>query len=250
MLRLFPVFYFNIFLLSAGNSHAHMNEDRQRQSDFCNRMVSEPNVFLDSFSYPDNSQASDTVSVDSSDSLETSFSACSPDNISRSEKEPQWPTHQKSFLPSLMNLVLFVVDSLCFPFITSASTSNMAKIEEMERLLREAQAEKLRLLEHRVINTTSIRTAHVDMHILLHTLLPCAGAGDGDAQAGPGGGAEKKRGTGEKAAGGNEQKTEACRERGEAQREAEITGINKRKSREDVEIQSLASCEYISEKKE
>ncbi|KAM7374305.1 hypothetical protein PAMP_006971 [Pampus punctatissimus] len=60
-----------------------------------------------------NSQASDTVSVDSSDSLETSFSACSPDNIS------------------------------------SASTSNMAKIEEMERLLREAQVEKQRLLEYR-----------------------------------------------------------------------------------------------------
>ncbi|XP_030293696.1 pleckstrin homology-like domain family B member 2 [Sparus aurata] len=95
------------------NSHAHMNEDRQRGSDFCSRMVSEPNVFLESFSYPDNSQASDTVSVDSSDSLETSFSACSPDNIS------------------------------------SASTSNMAKIEEMERLLREAQVEKQRLLEFR-----------------------------------------------------------------------------------------------------
>ncbi|XP_033505789.1 pleckstrin homology-like domain family B member 2 isoform X4 [Epinephelus lanceolatus] len=99
-------------LPKTGNSHAHMNEDRQRRSDFCSRMVSEPSVFLDSF-YPDNSQASDTVSVDSSDSLETSFSACSPDNIS------------------------------------SASTSNMAKIEEMERLLREAQAEKHRLLEHR-----------------------------------------------------------------------------------------------------
>ncbi|XP_033505795.1 pleckstrin homology-like domain family B member 2 isoform X5 [Epinephelus lanceolatus] len=98
--------------LPKSNSHAHMNEDRQRRSDFCSRMVSEPSVFLDSF-YPDNSQASDTVSVDSSDSLETSFSACSPDNIS------------------------------------SASTSNMAKIEEMERLLREAQAEKHRLLEHR-----------------------------------------------------------------------------------------------------
>ncbi|XP_047464044.1 pleckstrin homology-like domain family B member 2 isoform X2 [Mugil cephalus] len=100
--------------LPKSNSHAHMNEDRQRQSDFCSRMVSEPNMFMESmFSYPDNSQASDTVSVDSSDSLETSFSACSPDNIS------------------------------------SASTSNMAKIEEMERLLREAQAEKQRLLEHR-----------------------------------------------------------------------------------------------------
>ncbi|XP_035481925.1 pleckstrin homology-like domain family B member 2 isoform X1 [Scophthalmus maximus] len=98
------------------NNHAYMNEDRQKRSDFCSRMLSptsEPSVFLDSFSYPDNSQASDTVSVDSSDSLETSFSACSPDNIS------------------------------------SASTNNMAKIEEMERLLREAQADKLRLLEHR-----------------------------------------------------------------------------------------------------
>ncbi|KAF7205758.1 pleckstrin homology-like domain family B member 2 isoform X2 [Nothobranchius furzeri] len=97
--------------LPKSNSQAHMSEDRQ--SDYCSRMVSEPNVFLDSFSFPDHSQASDTVSVDSSDSLETSFSACSPDNIS------------------------------------SASTSNMAKIEEMERLLREAQAEKQRLLEHR-----------------------------------------------------------------------------------------------------
>ncbi|XP_038133203.1 pleckstrin homology-like domain family B member 2 isoform X2 [Cyprinodon tularosa] len=103
----------NMRLLPKGNSYVHMNDDRQRQSEFCSRMVSEPNVFLDSFSYQDNSLASDTVSVDSSDSLETSFSACSPDNIS------------------------------------SASTSNVAKIEEMERLLREAQAEKLRLLEHR-----------------------------------------------------------------------------------------------------
>nr|XP_057942712.1 pleckstrin homology-like domain family B member 2 isoform X2 [Doryrhamphus excisus] len=102
--------------LPKSNSHTHMNDavhDRQRKSDFCNRLLSEPNVFLDSLSYPDNSQASDTVSVDSSDSLETSFSACSPDNIS------------------------------------SASMSNMAKLEEMERLLREAQVEKLRLLEHR-----------------------------------------------------------------------------------------------------
>lgn len=32
----------------------------------------------------------------------------------------------------------------------SASMSNVAKIEEMERLLREAQVEKQRLLEHRV----------------------------------------------------------------------------------------------------
>lgn len=47
-------------------------------------------------------------------------------------------------------MVPFVFENLCFPFSTSASTSNMAKIEEMERLLREAQAEKLRLLEYRV----------------------------------------------------------------------------------------------------
>ncbi|KAL6098574.1 phldb2 [Pungitius sinensis] len=95
------------------NGHAHVSEDRQRRSDFFSRMISEPGGFLDSFTYPDHSQASDTVSVDSSDSLETSYSACSPDNIS------------------------------------SASTSNMAKIEEMERLLREAHAERQRLLEHR-----------------------------------------------------------------------------------------------------
>ncbi|KAK1883131.1 Pleckstrin like domain family B member 2 [Dissostichus eleginoides] len=95
------------------NSHAHMNEERQRRSDYCSRLISEPGVFLDSFSYQDTSLTSDTVSVDSSDSMETSFSACSPDNIS------------------------------------SASMSNMAKLEEMERLLREAQAEKHRLLENR-----------------------------------------------------------------------------------------------------
>lgn len=50
----------------------------------------------------------------------------------------------------------FFVEKFCFFCVElrasspSASTSNMAKIEEMERLLREAQAEKLILLEHRV----------------------------------------------------------------------------------------------------
>lgn len=34
--------------------------------------------------------------------------------------------------------------------VNSASISNVVKIEEMGRLLREAQAEKNRLLEHRV----------------------------------------------------------------------------------------------------
>ncbi|CAN9506135.1 unnamed protein product [Ophioblennius macclurei] len=76
------------------------------------RAASQTNVYLDAFGYREN-QAFDTMSVDSSDSIETSISACSPDNVS------------------------------------SASTSNVAKLEEMERLLREAQAEKSRLLEHK-----------------------------------------------------------------------------------------------------
>lgn len=58
------------------------------------------------------------------------------------------------FPPYHRNLVLHVFDNWCFPFSISASTSNMAKIEEMERLLREAQAEKHRLLEHRVMCQT------------------------------------------------------------------------------------------------
>ncbi|XP_054863167.1 pleckstrin homology-like domain family B member 2 isoform X2 [Amphiprion ocellaris] len=76
------------------------------------RAASQTNIYLDAFGYRDN-QAFDTMSVDSSDSIETSISACSPDNVS------------------------------------SASTSNVAKLEEMERLLREAQVEKNRLLEHK-----------------------------------------------------------------------------------------------------
>ncbi|KAM6971668.1 pleckstrin homology-like domain family B member 2 isoform 4-T4 [Tautogolabrus adspersus] len=76
------------------------------------RAASQTNVYLDAFGYRDN-QAFDTMSIDSTDSIETSISACSPDNVS------------------------------------SASTSNMAKLEEMERLLREAQAEKRSLMEHK-----------------------------------------------------------------------------------------------------
>ncbi|XP_049324563.1 pleckstrin homology-like domain family B member 2 isoform X6 [Astyanax mexicanus] len=90
-----------------------LNDERQRLNDMTSRTVSESNVFLDPFHFLDNGGNFDTMSVESSDSLETSISACSPDNIS------------------------------------SASTANVAKIEEMERLLREAQAEKHRLLEHR-----------------------------------------------------------------------------------------------------
>ncbi len=46
------------------------------------RAASQTNVYLDAFGYRDN-QAFDTMSVDSTDSIETSISACSPDNDSR-----------------------------------------------------------------------------------------------------------------------------------------------------------------------
>lgn len=46
------------------------------------RAASQSNVYLDTYGYCDNGQAYDTMSVDSSDSMETSISACSPDNVS------------------------------------------------------------------------------------------------------------------------------------------------------------------------
>ncbi|XP_030612174.1 pleckstrin homology-like domain family B member 2 isoform X2 [Archocentrus centrarchus] len=97
-------------ILSLSNKESECRRLHKGQSS--SRAASQTNVYLDSFGYRDN-QAFDTMSVDSSDSIETSISACSPDNVS------------------------------------SASTSNVAKLEEMERLLREAQAEKNRLLEHK-----------------------------------------------------------------------------------------------------
>ncbi|KAJ4925518.1 hypothetical protein JOQ06_018245 [Pogonophryne albipinna] len=96
--------------LSLSNKEAESRHLHKAQSG--SRAASQTNVYLDAFGYSDN-QAFDTMSVDSSDSIETSISACSPDNVS------------------------------------SASTSNMAKLEEMERLLREAQAEKHRLIENK-----------------------------------------------------------------------------------------------------
>ncbi|XP_041089146.1 pleckstrin homology-like domain family B member 2 isoform X3 [Polyodon spathula] len=100
-----------------GHNYDHMSEEqRQRSPEFYSRAASESNVYLDSFHCADNGykeHAFDTLSMDSSDSMETSISACSPDNIS------------------------------------SASTSNIAKIEEMERLLKEANAERACLLETR-----------------------------------------------------------------------------------------------------
>uniref|UniRef100_A0A8C2LM42 Pleckstrin homology like domain, family B, member 2 n=1 Tax=Cricetulus griseus TaxID=10029 RepID=A0A8C2LM42_CRIGR len=99
-----------------GYNHQQMSEGQRQKPEFYNRTASESNVYLNSFHYPDHSykdQAYDTLSLDSSDSMDTSISACSPDNIS------------------------------------SASTSNIARIEEMERLLKQAHAEKTRLLESR-----------------------------------------------------------------------------------------------------
>ncbi|XP_057179049.1 pleckstrin homology-like domain family B member 2 isoform X3 [Triplophysa rosa] len=99
--------------LHKGHSQQHISEDhRTRSSNLSGRASSQTNVYLDTFGYQDNSRAFDTLSVDSSDSVETSISACSPDNVS------------------------------------SAST-NVSKMEEMERLLREAQADRNKLLEHR-----------------------------------------------------------------------------------------------------
>ncbi|XP_077100965.1 pleckstrin homology-like domain family B member 2 isoform X2 [Siphateles boraxobius] len=100
--------------LHKGHSQQHIGEEhRTRLSNISGRTSSQNNVYLDSFGYQDNGRAFDTLSMDSSDSMETSISACSPDNVS------------------------------------SASTSNFLKMEEMERLLREAQAEKHQLMEYR-----------------------------------------------------------------------------------------------------
>ncbi|XP_028582581.2 pleckstrin homology-like domain family B member 2 isoform X3 [Podarcis muralis] len=100
-----------------GYNNQHICEDQiQKSPQFYSRTASESNVYLNAFHYPDHNfkdHAFDTLSLDSSDSMETSISACSPDNIS------------------------------------SASTSNVARIEEMERLLKQAHAEKTRLLESR-----------------------------------------------------------------------------------------------------
>lgn len=67
-----------------------------------------------------------------------------------------WMTVQylnvSSFIPSLLLRVFSEIWFILCPLSISASMTNMAKIEEMERLLREAQAEKQRLLEHRVLS--------------------------------------------------------------------------------------------------
>ncbi|XP_038658269.1 pleckstrin homology-like domain family B member 2 [Scyliorhinus canicula] len=87
----------------------HRANDGQRT-----RAQGTASVGADRSPYTDNGckdSAFDTLSLDSSDSVDTNVSACSPDNIS------------------------------------SASTFHVAKLEEMERLLKEAQAEKAWLIE-------------------------------------------------------------------------------------------------------
>uniref|UniRef100_A0A8C7P0E8 PH domain-containing protein n=1 Tax=Oncorhynchus mykiss TaxID=8022 RepID=A0A8C7P0E8_ONCMY len=93
------------------SSNRDTDKRRLHKGQPSSRAASQSNVYLDTYGYCDNGQAYDTMSVDSSDSMETSISACSPDNVS------------------------------------CASTSNVTKLEEMERLLRQAQAEKNRLIE-------------------------------------------------------------------------------------------------------
>lgn len=55
---------------------------------------------------------------------------------------------------------------LCVSVLCSASTSNVAKLEEMERLLREAQIEKRSLLEHKV--STKWNHNHSDLSFFSH----------------------------------------------------------------------------------
>lgn len=87
----YPIYAFNSQALSfllclfvcllAG--HLYLSEGRQRPSDIGSRTVSESNMYLNTFYHMDNDANFDTVSVGSSNSLETSISACSPQNISR-----------------------------------------------------------------------------------------------------------------------------------------------------------------------
>ncbi|GAA6111572.1 pleckstrin homology-like domain family B member 1 isoform X1, partial [Tachysurus ichikawai] len=172
------------------HSQQLVGEDhRSRLAELGGRAASQSNVYLDSMGYRDN--GFDTFSVDSSDSMETSISACSPDNVSR---DPRCSSPPPSLNPETEGLGLHrnseetdlgnffsqfkcnQEQSLELPVCVQhvfvcrcvfsrirwsvdmdlvlirerrASTSNVAKIEEMERLLREAQAEKHRLLEYR-----------------------------------------------------------------------------------------------------
>lgn len=75
-----------LFLFLGYNHQLICQDESQKSPEFYNRTASESNVYLNTFHFPDHSykdHAFDTLSLDSSDSMETSISACSPDNISR-----------------------------------------------------------------------------------------------------------------------------------------------------------------------
>ncbi|KAI4898585.1 hypothetical protein NFI96_033238 [Prochilodus magdalenae] len=150
--------YVCVYMCVGYSQQLVVEENRTRLNELSGRAASQTNVYLDSLGYRDNGHAFDTLSVDSSDSMETSISACSPDNISRFGlvllrsgcssvsvvvRIGQWSCDYAELEE------LEVTKLNTFTLNADASTSNTAKIEEMERLLREAQAEKHRLLEHR-----------------------------------------------------------------------------------------------------
>lgn len=58
-------------------------------------------------------------------------------------------------------------DFCCVCLYASASTANMAKLEEMERLLREAQAEKRSLLEHKVPPKIQLKKKKIQLYMLI-----------------------------------------------------------------------------------
>lgn len=107
--------------------------------------------------------AYDTLSLESSDSMETSIStggnsACSPDNMSRYLT----PTLSHLMVPALPSPTPDpppLPDSSAprytqySPSLLSASGLDVGKIEEMEKMLKEAHVEKSRLVESRVRQT-------------------------------------------------------------------------------------------------
>lgn len=109
----------------------------------------------------DSEHAYDTLSLESSDSMETSIStggnsACSPDNMSRYlTPTPSHlmvptlpsPTPDPPLLPDSSSAPRYTQYS---PSLFSASGLDVGKIEEMEKMLKEAHVEKSRLMESRV----------------------------------------------------------------------------------------------------
>lgn len=92
----------------SGHSQQLVCEDnRARLTELGGRAASQTNIYLDSVGYRDN--GFDTFSVDSSDSMETSISACSPDNVSRSDARAT-PTRFLRFYHSKHHQHAFVIN--------------------------------------------------------------------------------------------------------------------------------------------